>query len=77
MRSRVMCLIFLVCVCMCKCMCIYVYMYMWTKVRAVWGLTTRKSPVSIIYSLLVGLNDQKGVYYARRFVQERNLELFY
>ena len=34
-------------------------MYMWTKKRAVWGLTTRKSPVSVIYCSLVKFNGQK------------------
>ena len=34
-------------------------MYMWTKKRAVWGLTTRKSPISVIYCLLVEFNSQK------------------
>ena len=59
MRSRVFGRVGL---CMCVCM------YMWTKKRAVWGLTTRKSFVSVIYCLLVEFNGQKGVYYARRFV---------
>ena len=36
-----------------------VCMYMWTKKRAVWGLTTRKSPVSVIYCSLVKFNGQK------------------
>ena len=48
------------------CMC--VRMYMWTKKRAVWGLTTGKSPVSTIYCSLVEFNGQKGTYYARRFI---------
>ena len=41
------------------CVYMYVCMYMWTKKRAVWGLTTGKSPVSVIYCLLVEFNGQK------------------
>ena len=59
MRSRVIRLVTSVCV------CVYVCMYMWTKKRAVWGLTTRKSSVSVIYCSLIEFN---GAYYARQFV---------
>ena len=53
MCSRVMCLVASVCVCMCMWV-IYV-----DKKRAARGLTTRKSPVSVIYCLLVKFNGQK------------------
>ena len=33
---------------------------MWTKKRAVWGLTTEKSPVSVIYCLLAEFDGQKS-----------------
>ena len=66
MRSRVMCLVASVCVCMCVCM--YVCIYMWTKEWAIWGLTTGKSPVSVIYCSLAEFNGQKEAYYARRFI---------
>ena len=55
-------------------LCMYVCMYgmyvciVWTKKRAVWGLTTEKFPVSVIYCSLVEFDGQKGAYYARRFV---------
>ena len=39
------------------------------KKQTVYGLTTWKSPVSVIYCLLVEFNSQKGAYYASRFVQ--------
>ena len=46
--------------CMCVCMCVYVCMYVYVdKKRAVWGLTTGKSPVSVIYCSLVEFNGQK------------------
>ena len=54
MRSRVMCSVCHVCVCMYVCMYIYV-----DKKRTVWGLTTGKSPVSVIYCSLVEFNGQK------------------
>ena len=41
-------------------LCVYVCMYVYVdKKRAVWGLTTGKSPVSVIYCLLVEFNGQK------------------
>ena len=40
-------------------LCMYVCMYMWTKKQAVWGLTTGKSPVSVINCSLVKFNGQK------------------
>ena len=46
-------------------LCMYVCMYVWIYVcicgqkRAVWGLTTWKSPISVIYCLLVKFNGQK------------------
>ena len=46
-------------VCVCVYVYIYIYIYMWTKKRAVWGLTTRKSPVNVIYCLPVEFNGQK------------------
>ena len=52
MRSRVMSLVVLVCVSVPACM--YV-----AKNPAVWGLTARKSPVSVIYCSLVEYNHQK------------------
>ena len=61
----------------CVCMYIYIYIYKWTKKLAVWGLTTGKSPVSVIYCSFVEFNGQKGAYYARQFVLGRKLELFY
>ena len=69
MHSRVMCLVVSVCVCMYVHVCMYVmYMYV-DKKWAVWGLTTEKSPVSVIYCSLVDFNSQKrGLYNARRFV---------
>ena len=53
MRSRVMCS-----VCVCMYVCMYVYIYV-DKKRTVWGLTTGKSPVSVIYCSLVEFNGQK------------------
>ena len=41
------------------CTYVCVCMYMWTKKRAVWGLTTGKSPVSVIYCSLIEFNSQK------------------
>ena len=58
MRSRVTCLVALVCACMYVCMYVCVYVYV-DKKRAVWGLTTRKSPVNVIYCLLIEFNGQK------------------
>ena len=57
----------------CIYVCMYVRMYMWTKKRAVWGLTTRKSSVSVIYCSLVKFNGQKGAYYARRFALRKKI----
>ena len=45
------------------------WVYMWTKKQAVWGLTTRKSFASVIYTARSSsLTAKKGVYYARWFV---------
>ena len=56
------------------CVCVCTYIYMWTKKRAVWGLTTRKSPVNVIYCLLVEFNGQKRGYYARQFILGKKFE---
>ena len=47
------------CMYVCMHVCVYVCMYMWTKKWAVWGLTTRKSPVSVIYCSLIKFKGQK------------------
>ena len=47
----------------------YVCLYNVAKKRAVWGLTTWKSPVSVIYCLLIKYKCQKGAHYARQFLQ--------
>ena len=49
------------CVYVCIYVCMYVYDYVMyvDKKRAVWGLTTGKSPVSVIYCSLVKFNGQK------------------
>ena len=47
--------------------CMYVAIYV-DKKWAVWGLTTGKSPISVIYCSLVEFNGQKRAYYARGFV---------
>ena len=46
----------------------YVGIYV-DKKWAVLGLTTGKSPVSVIYCSLVEFNGQKGAYYDTQFVQ--------
>ena len=38
------------------------------KIRAFCGFTTRKSSAIVIFCSLVEFNDQKGAYYARRFI---------
>ena len=53
--------------CICLCMCAYI-IYV-AKKLAVWGLTTWKPPVSVIYCSLVKYNSQKGAHYARWFIQ--------
>ena len=60
--SRVMRLVMLVCVC--------VPVHIWPKKQAVWGLTTWKSPVSVIYCSLINKN---GAHYARQFLQGKKL----
>ena len=58
---------------------VYVYMYVCIYVNkkwAVWGLTTGKSPASVIYCSLVEFNGQKGAYYARWFVLGKKFGFF-
>ena len=45
------------CMYICMCVCVYVYV---DKKRAVWGLTTRKFSISVIYCSLVEFNGQNG-----------------
>ena len=62
-----------VCGCMYVCVCVCIYIC-GQKKRAVWGLTTRKSPVNVIYCLLVEFNGQKRGYYARQFILGKKFE---